>query len=107
LPKGKYSLTGKFGILAGAYAANNQSPTDGVEFSVTVASKTPNGARILFTQLLNPLSTEQDRGLQQFAVTPFELEQDAELVLHTKPGIANNAQSDWSVWKAVMLRKEN
>jgi len=107
LPKGKYSLTGKFGILAGAYAANNQSPTDGVEFSVTVASKTPNEARILFTQLLNPLSTEQDRGLQQFAVTPFELEQDAELVLHTKPGIANNAQSDWSVWKAVMLRKEN
>jgi hypothetical protein len=108
LPKGKYSLTGKFGILAGAYAADNRSPTDGVAFSVTVvASNAPKEEITLFTRLLNPLSIEQDRGLQQFAVTSFELDQDADLVLHTKLGVADNAQSDWSVWKAVILKKEN
>jgi hypothetical protein len=106
LTKGKYTVTGKFGILAGAYEASNQFPTDGVEFSITVANKVPQEEQILFKRFLNPLAIEQDRGLQQFTITSLELDEDGELVLHTQAGTGNNFQSDWSFWKAVIIKKE-
>ncbi|OAD22441.1 glycosyl transferase family protein [Candidatus Thiomargarita nelsonii] len=100
---GKHTFSAQFGILKGAYSADNKYPTDGVEFSALLHKK--NGhALILFKRFLNPQVVEADRGLQNTTVS-FEIEKDAELVLRTHPGAANNTQCDWSFWNAVQINR--
>ena len=101
---GKHTLTGKFGILKGAYSAENKYPTDGVEFSALIQGE-KSQERILFKRFLNPHIVEPDRGLQNLPTISFEIEQNAELVLRTHPGAANNPQCDWSFWNAVRIEE--
>jgi hypothetical protein len=98
---GKHTLTAQFGILKGAYSANNKYPTDGVEFSAVIQENNSQEL-ILFKRFLNPQAVETDRGLQNTRVS-FEIEKDAELVLRTHPGAANNIQCDWSFWHGVQI----
>jgi len=100
---GKHTLTGQFGILKGAYnVGNDLPPTDGVEFSAVI--RETNGRELLlFKRFLNPLLREADRGLQTITTAPFVTETEAELVLHTHPGAANNSRYDWSFWEAIKI----
>jgi len=100
---GKHTLTGQFGILKGAYnVGDDLPPTDGVEFSAVIAEE--NGREfLLFKRFLNPLLREADRGLQTITTAPFVTETEAELVLHTHPGAANNSRYDWSFWEAIKI----
>ncbi|MDB6115249.1 MAG: hypothetical protein JWQ62_2194, partial [Lacunisphaera sp.] len=64
-PGGAGILQGSFGIYDGAYAPENKSPTDGVEF--LVRWRNPDGREeILFRRLLRPREVEADRKLQTF-----------------------------------------
>jgi hypothetical protein len=106
LPEGQYQLTGQFGILADAYRAESESPTDGVIFSALIKSykeAQQETAKILFERQLEPWQQPEDRGIQSFTVSSFTLKQPAQLILSTDPGVANNAYSDWSFWKAVQI----
>ena len=100
---GKHTLTGQFGILKGAYnVGDDLPPTDGVEFSAVI--RETNGRELLlFKRFLNPLLREADRGLQTITTAPFVTETEAELVLHTHPGAANNSRYDWSFWEAIKI----
>ncbi len=102
LSPGKYTLNGQFGILKGAYNADNKNPTDGVDFSAVI-KESSGQTLMLFKRFLNPLVIEQDRGVQKITAVPFEIKHDAELVLQTHPGLANRAESDWSFWKAIQI----
>jgi hypothetical protein len=102
VPAGKHALTGQFGILKGAYRAKNKYPTDGVEFSAVI-QENHGEELILFKRLLKPLVVKTDRGLQTITTVSFDIEKNAELILRTHPGPANNTQSDWSFWKAVQI----
>jgi hypothetical protein len=99
---GKHTVTGQFGILKGTYSPETEFPTDGVEFSVVILDK--NGQEsVLFKRFLNPRLVAQDRGLQNFMISSFETKNNADLVLHTHPGAANNTNSDWSFWNAIKI----
>jgi MFS family permease len=99
---GKHTVTGQFGILKGMYSPETKFPTDGVEFSAIIQNK--NGQEsVLFKRFLNPRLLAQDRGLQNFIISSFETENNAELVLRTHPGAANNTNSDWSFWNAIKI----
>jgi len=100
---GEYTLTGQFGIDDGAYAQNNPHITDGVEFSAVIKENGQN--QPLFQRFLNPANVETDRGTQTFTTVPFTVDKKSLLSLQTQPGPANDAQSDWSFWRAISIEK--
>jgi hypothetical protein len=98
---GTYTISSEFGILAGAYdPIQNKSPTDGVEFSVSLLENEQE--TVLFKRLLQPLKLAKDRGIQSNKVT-FQINTPGELILRTHPGPANSPLSDWSFWRAVQI----
>ena len=101
IPPGTTALRGGYGIKAGAYAADNRSPTDGVEFIIRWR---PTGGvgQILLNRVLRPVGEPGDRGLQSFHVT-LPSPTGGELELITGPGPTGLASSDWSFWSDLLL----
>ena len=101
IPPGASALRGGYGIRAGAYAADNRSPTDGVEFSIRW--RPAGGAEsVLLRRFLQPLTEPGDRGLQSFRIT-LPSPAGGELELITGPGPSGLASSDWSFWADLLL----
>lgn len=102
-PAAVTKLRGHFGIYEGAYAANNQHGSDGVEF--LVRWRAPDGTeQVVFRRLLQPRENAADRGVQAFAVA-LPAGSGGELEFVTGAGPAGNSASDWSYWRD--LRAEN
>lgn len=102
---GKHTLTGQFGLLAGAYDGKPGScPAvgDGVEFSILLKEE-QKPEQVLFKRFLNPRLLEPDRGMQTLPGISFAVEKEATLLLLTQPGPANDAQCDWSFWKGIRI----
>jgi hypothetical protein len=102
---GKHTLTGQFGLLAGAYDGKPGScPAvgDGVEFSILLKEE-QKPEQVLFKRFLNPPLLEPDRGMQTLPGISFAVEKEATLLLLTQPGPANDAQCDWSFWKGIRI----
>jgi hypothetical protein len=98
---GIYTFSSEFGILAGAYdPIQNKSPTDGVEFSVSLLENEQE--TVLFKRLLQPLKLATDRGIQSSKVT-VQINTPGKLILRTHPGPANSPLSDWSFWRAIQI----
>lgn len=104
LPPGGAAVRGGFGIRPAAYAAENKGPTDGAEF---VVRWTPDGGtpRVLFRQLLRPLTVAADRGTHAFDVDLPADEHGGTLEFAISPGPADNNASDWTYWSDLTLEK--
>ncbi|MEY3774809.1 MAG: hypothetical protein RLZZ129_1589 [Verrucomicrobiota bacterium] len=101
LPAQAGALRGGFGIRPGAYAPENQGPTDGAEFIIRWH---PDGGptQTLLRRLLRPKEETADRGAQPFRVSlpPHE---GGELELLIETGPFHNAASDWTFWSDLLL----
>lgn len=103
--RGSYILTGKYGILAGAYSEQNLFPTDGAEFSILL--KDNDGRKnVLYSVFLNPAQEPADRTQHEFALN-IEVPTGGIIELHTDGGPSHNLSSDWTYWKSVKLRSGN
>jgi 4-amino-4-deoxy-L-arabinose transferase-like glycosyltransferase len=105
VPATTSALRGSFGIRPGAYAPENPGPTDGVEFIVRWR---PTGGteQILLRRLLLPREEPADRGLHAFQVT-LPPHAGGELELVTGTGPFENAASDWSYWRDLLLENDH
>jgi hypothetical protein len=101
LDAGGAHLRGGFGIRPGAYAPDHPGPTDGAEFSILWR---PDGgeARVLWRQLLRPLTVPADRGTHGFKVD-VPPGRPGRLELNIGPGPAGNNASDWTYWSDLLL----
>ncbi len=103
LPPDAGMLRGSFLLPENAYADDNPSPTDGVEFIVRVL---PAGGapRELLRRHLAPRQRPEDRGRQDFVVTlPADLPPDSILELEATAGPNGNKSSDWASWLNLLL----
>ena len=95
------ALRGGFGIRAGAYAPENQGPTDGAEF--IIRWRPDSGTeQVLLRRLLRPREEAADRGLHSFQVH-LPPHQGGELELLIGTGSADNSASDWTFWTDLLL----
>ena len=94
------SVSGKFGILSGAF--QNGNDTDGVEFVVEWLS--PAGeTSVLFRRFLDPLHRPEDRTMQLFTLeTPQAT--GGRLIFRTLPGPRGSQSFDWSYWTDLEFR---
>jgi hypothetical protein len=93
-----HRITGKFGILPGAYQ-NAQDHTDGVLFAVeyTAGGEKP---KVLFERFLDPLAHPDDQGMQVFDVClPAGGQGTVVLKASNPPGKTEHL--DWSCWAEV------
>ena len=88
------SITGRFGILPGAY--QNGNDTDGVEFVIESLSSSGE-TQILFHRFLDPKNRSEDRPTQEFTIEQPPAT-GRRLVFRTKPGPRGSASFDWSYW---------
>jgi 4-amino-4-deoxy-L-arabinose transferase-like glycosyltransferase len=95
-------VRGEFGIRAGAYATENQGPTDGAEFAVTWIGPTEE-RRVLLRRLLRPRDQPADRGPQAFSLELPTHVRGARIEFSINPGPAGNTASDWTFWSNLML----
>ena len=102
LPANVTHLTGSIAIRPGAYAADNPSPTDGAEFTVTVVTATGQRAEI-FRRLLRPREVAGDRGDQSFDCTLPAWTKGSTIEFAIGNGPANSASSDWTYWSNLLL----
>lgn len=102
IPAGKYSLTGKFGLLKYTYNGNTPHPTDGVEFSAVLVTAN-NQKTTLFERFLNPKENVKDRGIQAIPETTFIAENEAELILYTNAGPNERTEHDHAFWKNIQF----
>ncbi len=101
VPAGAGAVRGGFGFRAGAYAADNPTPTDGAEF--VVRWRDGLGVEtVLYRRLLRPRENEADRSLQSFRVA-LPSTGTGDLILAINPGPADNAACDWTYWTDLML----
>lgn len=101
LPSQAVALRGGFGIRPGAYAPDNQGPTDGAEF--LIRWRPDDGPeQILLRRLLRPREEAADRGLHDFRVK-LPPHQGGELELGVATGPADNSASDWTFWTDLLL----
>jgi hypothetical protein len=101
IPAGARSISGTFGIEAGAYMGAGS--TDGVEFVVDVT--TAEGVTTtLWRRTLQPLSAPGDRGGQSFRVE-LPLPPPQTVTILTKPGAQNRTEWDWSYVGAVTFER--
>lgn len=88
------------GLLPGSYQPGK---TDGAAFVVELVAR-DGSAREIFRRLLQPRTTEADRGDQQLAVPLPTHAEGTRLRLRTDPGPAGNAAWDWVYLSALELR---
>lgn len=100
LPAGGGALRGGYGIRPGAYAPENQGPTDGAEFIIRWRPAA-GGEQVLLRRLLRPREEPADRGLHSFRVSLPPGPGEVELAITTGP--ADNSASDWTFWTDLML----
>jgi 4-amino-4-deoxy-L-arabinose transferase-like glycosyltransferase len=97
-----HHVSGGFGIRPGAYAADNNAPTDGARFRVLLL--TADGARtVLLERLLHPRDVADDRPVQRFSLALPPRPAGAKLEFTTDPGPANNAACDWTFWSDLAI----
>lgn len=101
LPAQASALRGGFGIRSGAYAPDNQGPTDGAEFIIRWR---PHGGpeQLLLRQLLRPRDEPGDRGVRSFRVD-LPPHHGGELELEIGVGPFDNSASDWTYWSDLLL----
>ncbi len=89
-------VSGQFGIAAGAYEP--PAATDGADFIIEWIG--PGGdSRTVFTRTLRPMTTKEDRGIQDFSVSlpPG----GGRLILRITPGPNGDPSYDWTYWTGV------
>jgi hypothetical protein len=91
---GSGSVTGKYGILPGAYAV-----TDGVTFAISYEPESGD-SQTLFERTLDPHNNDQDKGLLDLDVA-YEAAQAGEIVLRTFSPPAKGAGCEWSCWTRI------
>lgn len=99
VPDGATTLTGRLGMLVGAYT--NGGNSNGAEFVITWA----NGKEPVevFHRFLDPKNRPADRGLIDFQVdlTPYK---GGRLYFRTLPGPYNDKGWDWTAWTAINIK---
>ncbi len=97
------SVSGGFGIHAGAYAPENHFPTDGAEFFVRWIAPTGE-VDVLLHRWLRPRDHPTDRPMQFFAlpIPPHPAGSRLEFVI--TPGPYGNNASDWTYWSDLRLK---
>ena len=93
-PTAVQSIAFSFGIFAGAYAPDQQHPTDGVELQVTFQPYQGVPER-LYTRPLNPRVVVADRGSQLVKVVLPD-KQPGQIMIVISPGPNSDPTSDWS-----------
>lgn len=102
LPPDARILRGNFGLPPGAYAPDNNAPSDGAQFIIRVIA--PDGARrTLLDRHLRPALEPADRPVQTFAVPLPVPIPGTVLELEITPGPDGNPSSDWTFWSDVTL----
>jgi hypothetical protein len=95
-------VRGKFGIPPGAYAADNQGPSDGAGFIIRLVT-TDGKTRVLLDRVLNPARNASDRPVQSFHLQLGELTAPGRLEFEITAGPSGNAASDWTFWSDITL----
>lgn len=101
VPPGAKQLSGKFGILQGAYTGGGK--TEGVDFIVEVESG--NGktrTRPAFEKLLRPKTAFADRGIKTFSIPLRGNDRKVLLMTNVPPHV--DGAYDWSAWSGVEFR---
>ncbi len=102
LPTDARILRGNFGIPPGAYAPDNNAPSDGAQFIIRIVDPTGNH-HILLDRLLRPAVEPADRPIQTFALPLPPHVPNSVLELEITPGPHGNPSSDWTFWSDVTL----
>ncbi len=100
LPADARILRGNFGLPPGAYAPDNNAPSDGAQFIIRVVDPAGNH-QILLDRLLRPAVEPADRPTQTFAVPLPRYVPNSILELEITPGPHGNPSSDWTFWSDV------
>ncbi len=94
-PTGARVLRIEFGLPKETYEGlDRMTASDGVEF--VVAAVRGDSRRVLFSRLLDPFASPEDRGWQSAEVR-LALQPGEELLLETNPGPEGNLNRDWAV----------
>jgi 4-amino-4-deoxy-L-arabinose transferase-like glycosyltransferase len=95
-------VRGNFGIRPGAYAPDNNAPTDGARFRVQFVA--PDGTRtVLFERMLRPRDVAEDRPVQLLDLLLPAHAAGTRLEFTTDPGPADNAACDWTFWSDLSI----
>jgi hypothetical protein len=98
VPEGATAASGDFALRPEAYVGGK---SDGVEFLVEFApSDSAQAASILYRRMLQPLTVEADRGIQQFRVE-LPASMRGQLILRTLPGAMGRYDWDWAGWSDI------
>ena len=98
VPAGATELRGAYGFVAGAYTGTGR--TNGAEFVITWSDG--NDPVILHERYMDPLTKENDRGLQSFAV--HLPKSSGRVILQVKPGLYGEYAFDWTGWTGIEFK---
>ncbi|MBS0662183.1 MAG: hypothetical protein JSR48_02890 [Verrucomicrobia bacterium] len=101
LEPGDQQVIFSYGIYPKAYLEGN---TDGVEFNVEVLWP-PNDGRVLWKQMLSPVTYPPDRGMHRARVFLPPYRPGAQLRIRTHPGPANNGAFDQSYITRLQIKQ--
>lgn len=100
LPAGARSLSGRFGILDGAFNSAPPIGTDGADFHIEAVDA--HGTRtIMMQRLLEPFSNQLDRGPQEFEISLPQGASSVEFIV--TPGPSDQANFDWAYWDRLIV----
>lgn len=102
LPPGTRAVRGRFGIPPGAYAPDNQGPSDGADFIIR-AIDSSGATHTLLHRPLDPARNPADRPTHAFDLRLDHLPAPLRLEFEITAGPAGNAASDWTFWSDLTL----
>ena len=102
LPAGINRVSGSYSIPPGAYAPENQHPTDGAVFIVTIRFS-DGSAQELYRRAIDPGRYPEHRSAQPFNLALPMTEDPRVLEFEITPGPAGDASSDWTQWNDIRL----
>lgn len=100
LPADAKSISGMFGFMPETYTGKGN--TNGARFIVYWSNGSER--KDLFQRFLNPISVQEDRGLQRFNVDLTSLS-GGQLFLEIHPGPYNDIGWDWTAWTGIKITR--